>query len=75
MKKLAFVLLAVAFCGCGTLNSPSEPNRSTLQMKKCCGCNGMEHCKKNPDGSTCCKVDDCSCNQVTVAQGCATCGH
>jgi hypothetical protein len=66
MRRVAAFVITAALCGCGfpSLNSHSE-NHSTAEMPKCCGCAGMEHCGKNPDGTTCCKMDDCKCREMT----------
>ena len=67
MRSLVLVILFSSLMGCAvpSLNSPKEPNKSGSDMRKCCGCAGMDSCGKNADGTTCCKPDDCRCKQVT----------
>jgi len=67
MRLIAVVALVAGLSGCTipSLNSPPAAAHSCSEMPKCCGCDGMEHCGKNPDGTTCCKPDDCRCRQMT----------
>lgn len=55
-----------------SLNSPPTKNHACSEQKKACGCPGMQQCCTGADGRSCCKPDDCSCNQVTfVSDGCS----
>ena len=64
MRRVVAIVLTAVLCGC-TVPTSTTPDHSTLEMKKCCGCSGMEHCGKNADGTTCCKPDDCKCREMT----------
>ena len=70
MRMFAVAVVAFALSGCTlpTVLNSKTTDHSCSEMKKCCGCAGMENCQKNSDGSTCCKPDDCKCNAITDAR-------
>jgi len=66
MRILIALVMTTSLLGCTlpTLNSQTT-DHSCNEMKKCCGCEGMEHCQKDGTGAPCCKPDDCKCKQIT----------
>ncbi len=66
MRFAAVLLLAAGLSGCASLNSKSEPNRSSSEMSKPCSCPGdMTCCGHDAEGRLCCTPESCTCKHVT----------